>query len=231
MIDVLKFFGAPGSITFLAVCLISWSIVAWRFPRARKLAKTAIAAILITYLILSLPVVANLIANSLPAVQTPALNTTDQIRLIVYDGDNRRGRIERTLAILKSQPVADLWYLGDEWFLDKLVQSGVPRDRINTESSQRTTREQVERTAALAASTSAKTVVVVSRLQAARVEALFRLSRIDAVVEASPIDDEPPTDGLRQWVPRYIGLRVSRDAIYELVALRYYRYKGWIGPE
>jgi hypothetical protein len=30
------------------------------------------------------------------------------------------------------------------------------------------------------------------------------------------------------FVPTYYALRVSRDAIYEHVALRYYRWHGWI---
>jgi uncharacterized SAM-binding protein YcdF (DUF218 family) len=135
------------------------------------------------------------------------------------------------LELLKAHPEAELWYLGDDWVIDTLVQSGIPRDRFRTESSQRTTREQVNRTATLVSSSAAQTVVVVSRLQAPRVAALFRKAGVNAAIAASSIDDEPPTSGIGQWIPRYVGLRASRDAIYELVALRYYRYKGWIGPE
>jgi hypothetical protein len=42
------------------------------------------------------------------------------------------------------------------------------------------------------------------------------------------IDIEPPTSGVRRFIPAYIALRVSRDALYEHAALLYYRYNGWI---
>jgi hypothetical protein len=70
--------------------------------------------------------------------------------------------------------------------------------------------------------------VVASRLQAPRVWALARAMGLGILVMPSPVDDEPAASGLRAFVPSYLALRVSRDAIYEHVALAYYRWQGWI---
>ncbi len=44
----------------------------------------------------------------------------------------------------------------------------------------------------------------------------------------SPVDVEPASTGALAFVPTYYALRLSRDAIYEHAALRYYRWHGWI---
>jgi DUF218 domain len=228
--SVLKFFGVPGSITFLCLGLaLLWALGKW-LPSTRRVRNVLAGLLICSYLVLSLPVVAVAIAAALPrsaVVETPVTNPST--RLVVFDGDNRRGRAATTLGIYKTGLVKELWLLGDDWLVDELAGKGIPRGEIRHEDKAPTTRDQVVRTAELAALPGAeRTAVVVSRLQAPRVIALLRASRISAEVFAAPIDDEPPTHGFAAWIPRYIGLRVSRDAIYELAALRYYRYRGWI---
>jgi hypothetical protein len=74
----------------------------------------------------------------------------------------------------------------------------------------------------------AHTAVIASRLQAARVDALIRTARLPVTLLSSPVDEEPPVSGAARFVPSYIALRMSRDAIYEHAALVYYRWRGWI---
>jgi len=44
-------------------------------------------------------------------------------------------------------------------------------------------------------------------------------------VLAAPLDEDLPTAGLSRFVPSFAALAVTRDAIYELAALRYYARK------
>jgi hypothetical protein len=62
-----------------------------------------------------------------------------------------------------------------------------------------------------------------------RVAALAQTAGLELDLLASPVDQEPPTEGVWRLVPTYLALRVSRDAIYEHAALAYYRWRGWIG--
>jgi hypothetical protein len=102
-------------------------------------------------------------------------------------------------------------------------------DDISLDSGPLNTREQVAWVARFfAAHPNTRAALVASRLQMPRIAALVFAARLPIVLAPSPIDDEPPMSGWRRWVPTYIALRVSRDAIYEHVALRYYWWKGWI---
>jgi hypothetical protein len=48
------------------------------------------------------------------------------------------------------------------------------------------------------------------------------------VLLPSPVDHEPAHQGWKLWLPSFAALRVSREALYELAALEYYRLRGWI---
>ena len=93
------------------------------------------------------------------------------------------------------------------------------------------TREQVawvERFVAGAGVGASRSAMVVSRLQVPRVAALAARSGVHMPLLASPLDREPATTGSWRLIPSYGALCASRDAIYELAALRYYRWRGWI---
>ena len=70
--------------------------------------------------------------------------------------------------------------------------------------------------------------MVASELQMPRVAALVRAQRLTVLLAPSPIDSEPPKAGWTSFVPRYSGLRLTRDALYERAALAYYSRQGWI---
>jgi uncharacterized SAM-binding protein YcdF (DUF218 family) len=118
---------------------------------------------------------------------------------------------------------------GRPWLEQQLVQAGIPADRIVTDLRSPTTRIQLQELPGLLEGRSAgRVVMVASRLQMPRVVALARAQGLAASFAPSPIDTEPPESGIRRFVPTYTALRVSRDAIYEHLALAYYRYRSWI---
>jgi hypothetical protein len=58
--------------------------------------------------------------------------------------------------------------------------------------------------------------------------ALIRSRNCPVALLPSAVDAEPPTAGTDRFVPSYLALRLSRDAIYEHAALVYYRSRRFI---
>lgn len=230
MTTVLKAIGAPGAVPFVACCVLIGIVVAFVWPRNRRLARTWLWFVVIAHTILALPVVANAIAAGLPTVEvsTPgALQNLDTV--FVFDGDNRRGRVRSATEAAFASPRAAIVVLGGhDWFTDQLAAAGVAPARISHDYKPADTRQQIAALQRRIAPASGQTALVASRLQMPRVAALMRDAGVSSVLVASPIDTEPPTSGWRIFVPSYYALRVSRDAIYEYAALEYYARKGWI---
>ncbi|HEX5216436.1 MAG TPA: hypothetical protein VFV98_13310 [Vicinamibacterales bacterium] len=230
MLEVAKLIGAPGSLRLLGV-VVGVLVLLWLVrPRWRRRLVVMSFAVAGLYLMLALPMVANAIAGQLPYVApVPDSALAEVDRLVVFDGDNRRGRARTAIALVQAHHPREVHVLGMGWMVEALDVGGVPRHDIRHDVRPANTLEQVRALAALESSNpGVRTVVIVSRLQAPRTRALLDATGSPALVIGAPIDVEPPTHGAMTLVPRYIALRVSRDAIYELVALRYYRWKGWI---
>jgi hypothetical protein len=122
-----------------------------------------------------------------------------------------------------------VWVLGGRWILEALEEDRVSGPQFRYDATADTTFEQMDQLAQIVHATPhGRTAVVVSRLHAPRVAALAQRRALALTVLASEIDTEPPTGGPLAYFPAYVALRVSRDAIYEHAALRYYRMKGWI---
>ena len=224
---VLKATGGPGSIQFLLLAVVLGIAVVWWWPKRRRLGFAWLTVIGVSYLLMSVPVMANGIADRLPLVAAPHASTI--ATLVLLDGDNRRGRVREAKRVLASQHPAAVWVLGGRWILEALAEGGVERSAFRLDGRADTTLLQMNQVPVLArASAPGQTAVIVSRLQAPRVAA--RAARLGAAVWVlpAPIDVEPPRSGLGQFVPSYYALRISRDAIYEHAALAWYRYQGWI---
>jgi hypothetical protein len=73
-----------------------------------------------------------------------------------------------------------------------------------------------------------RAVIAASRLHAPRVKAVAQQLRLNVLVVPSPVDAEPAVTGLGRWLPSVAGLRLSRESVYERIALAYYRSKGWL---
>jgi len=103
-----------------------------------------------------------------------------------------------------------------------IARLGVPEDRIVWETRSRTTRQQLTNLRDIIGSD--RTVLIASRLQMPRVAALARTLSLPILLAPSSIDTEPPTSGGWLVVPTATALWVSRDALYERVALAYYGF-------
>lgn len=226
MKDLVKLLGAPGSIPFLAITVLAGLLLVRYTRRFRRLGALLVTAVSSGYLVLALPVVGTNIANALPRAEIgrPGRIAT----LIVLDGDNRRGRVREVQHVLESERPETVWVLGGEWILDALNDAAVSGPSFRYDSTAATTLAQLAQVQDIAARSSGPTAVVVSRLQAPRVLALVRSYEIPVTVLPSAIDDEPPTTGMWRFVPSYVALRVSRDAIYEHAALSYYKSRGFV---
>jgi uncharacterized SAM-binding protein YcdF (DUF218 family) len=232
-VDVLKALGSSVSPLSVLLVLLLAGMALFVWPRTRRFATRWLLWVTGIHIVFGLPVVATALASRLPAVSTPAPATAPRsaTTLVVFDGDNRRGRLAETLRWLDDTGTggAPVWILGDRWLVDQLVAAGHERSRFRHETGTGTTREQMDWVARFVGDhRGAVPAVVVSRLQAPRVAALAEAAGIQVALVRSAVDREPPTAGWRVWVPSYIALRTSRDAIYEHAALVYYRWKGWI---
>ena len=228
--ELLKIIGGPGSIGFLIAALIVGLLLRRFSPQRPVLWSGLIAAVCGIYLVLSLPVVGYAIAGWLPSVTsgpTPVRGSLDT--LVVFDGDNRRGRLREGLRIWKEVSPGEVIVSGDTWLVDHLRDGGIPSNRLTRDTSAGTTRAQVDWTAKLAsARPDGRIGVIASTLQMPRVGALMRTSAARVTLFPSPVDDLPAPTGWKAWVPSYLALRLSRDALYELAALQYYALRGWI---
>jgi uncharacterized SAM-binding protein YcdF (DUF218 family) len=227
VLSIAKLIGAPGSIPFFLVAVGAGLLLMLR-ARWRRPARFWLVGVAVTYVFLGMPVVANTIAAGLPAFPSnnpAAWRGIDT--LIVLDGDNRRGRVRQAREVYEVAKPAEVWVFGDAWMLDPLLQSGVPYDRIKFGGDTANTRDQMARVKAFV-DRHRRAAVIASRLQMPRIAALALSLDLMVPLIESPIDDEPPTTGIAQFVPSYVGLRTSRDALYELAAIRYYAWRGWI---
>lgn len=221
----------PGSIGFLALCALIYLALRYGWPRSRRISRSWALGIGVTYLIMSLPLVATRLADRLPATPVTSAEAMPAIdALIVFDGDNRVGRVETADRIWKRASPRLICVLGADWVVDALTAGGIPRERITQIASVGDTRDQiawVERF--LATTPEPHAALIASRLQMPRVAGLIRAAHLRLTLVASPIDDEPPRNGIGALVPTYIGLRASRDALYEHAALALYSWRGWLG--
>jgi hypothetical protein len=220
----------PGSIPCFVLCLLLWLFLKYAWPRRRRLAWAWLAATMLVYFLLALPLVANAIVARLPAVPQaditpglPSARSSSWTATTVLAVSSRhcacigRRRCERSSCWART---------GIRGELDR---AGIPPDRLTRVLGPATTGGQMSWIAEHAQPRpDGPTVVIASRLQLPRVAALARARGLTALLIGSPIDDEPPTQGAMRVIPSYIALRASRDALYEHAALAYYRWHGWI---
>jgi uncharacterized SAM-binding protein YcdF (DUF218 family) len=215
------------------LCIVVGLAIGLVWPRNRRLARTWLVFVAVLYFVLALPVTAKVIADALPStVSLDADRAGPLDAIVVFDGDNRRGRVTATArAFWTSHPSAVLVLGGQaEWLYDRLPKAGLPAQVCRLDSGPRTTRDQIAWVRTYLASHDERIAVVASRLQVPRIARLLEVAKVNVALIRAPIDQEPPTNGWRLFVPRYIALRVSRDALYEHLALAYYHYNGWTTP-
>jgi uncharacterized SAM-binding protein YcdF (DUF218 family) len=214
---------------FLAIGCTVGMVMTFGWPRRVWLTRLWFAALGGLYVVLATPFVATAIAAHLPSVLATPAESRPVATLVVFDGDNRWGRVREAERIYKTDTPRAVWVLGDRWLTRQLIADGMPADRVVRDSATLNTREQIAALGRICAGRDAGGVgLVVSRLQMPRVAALVSAAGLSVALFPSAIDDEPPTTGARRFLPAYIALRVSRDALYEHAALAFYRWRGWI---
>jgi uncharacterized SAM-binding protein YcdF (DUF218 family) len=230
LLTTLKWHATPGSIPFLLACCGFALVLRFAWPRQRRIARAWLAAVFGTYLLISLPFVANAIAAALPPLRSSVVQPGQPVgTLVAFDGDNRRGRVAESKRVYDLTKPKTVWIVGNAWMWDAMWKSGVPYNSIKHADNAVTTREQALWVRRFMAGPHDEPVVILaSRLQMPRVEALAEAEGVNVLLAPSPVDDEPATTGLWKFIPTYFALRISRDAIYEHAALRYYRWNGWI---
>jgi uncharacterized SAM-binding protein YcdF (DUF218 family) len=233
LLSLAKLIDAPGSIQFFIICIIVGFVLLFIWPRNRRLGRAWLFFISASYVLLGLPIVANAIVGQLPRFELDEIPDDRPLdALIVFDGDNRRGRVAEAARVFAVHAPRHVWVLGgdEEWLLDELPLVGIPPSRLRHDTSTLTTRDQIAWVRRfLSERPGSQIALVASRLQMPRVAALAASAGIDVPFLPSPIDDEPPVTGAKVLVPMYIALRISRDALYEHAAIVYYRRQGWIG--
>jgi uncharacterized SAM-binding protein YcdF (DUF218 family) len=233
LVRLLKPIGGPGSLGLLALGSAVGLFLIYAWPRNRRLGVAWFLGLYSSYLVMGLPVLAHRVAAPLVAPTAGYQPITGPLdTLAILDGDNRMGRIREGRRLWVAAKPATVIVSGEEWFVDSLLASGIPRQRLTLDHSSTTTREQIEYLIGYAAQhPAAHLAVVASRLQMPRILALARRTGLQATFYSSQVDREPATDGLWLLVPTYAGLRVTRDALYERAAITYYRRQGWIAAD
>ena len=146
VIEMLKWVGVPGTPTHFALCLGAGAFFIYVWPRSRKLGRICTSLVLIVHVVLALPSVAIAIANRLPVVPQPLPEAVGKLdALIVFDGDNRRGRVAKASQIYATSSPSELWILGER--MDgqraRLRRQGCKPAGLRLMNSSANTREQV----------------------------------------------------------------------------------------
>jgi hypothetical protein len=224
--NILKAIGPPGSLRFLLLGLAVGLALSYLWPRRRRLGLAWLMAMLAGYLLLSWPPVAQGLVGGLPAVVPTALERVGPLDvLVVFDGDNRRGRVRAVDAVIATSSPASVHVVGSRLILNDMPDGLLERASHHPATN---TREQVQWLQRLADRQRPERIgVVVSRIQAPRTSALIVKAVPGVRVIAAPLDAEVTATGLGRILPSYAALCVSRDALYEHAALLYYRWRGW----
>lgn len=230
MLSIFKLIGGPGSLGFLLLCILTGLALLVAWPRKAKLGSWWLLGVGLVHFVLASPWMANALVNFLPQYAPPLPSSWHPLdTLVVLSGDNDNGRVGAARRVFRETRPSAVYLLADIPFYDDILLAGIPRDRVHLEASGGTTRDQLAQLTHIASEPSAgRVAVIASRLQAPRVAALIRAAGLSAPLIPSPTDVQPPTNGVWQFLPTYGSMLLSRDAIYEHLALAYYRRRGWI---
>lgn len=225
---IAKTIGGPGSLGFLLFFVVIGLLL--MVPvRSRRWGRRLVVLMTVSYLLLSIPAVSHRIAASAGAPD-PQMTVAGKLDdLFVLDGDNYVARAAAAARIAAVTTPRTVWVLGGNRLKRAMLDAGIPDDPSSWTGSARTTQEQLAQVGQfMKESNSRRAAVIVSRLQASRTRGLADRLGLDVLVIPAPVDHEPPNSGVRRWLPSLSGLVLSRDALYEMGAIAYYRRNGWI---
>ena len=232
-ISIAKAIGGPGSIGFLVLSCAVGMLVVFAWPKRAAIGGWWVLGTLLLYGVLAFPFVARAIASGLPPAPSTNLAAVGKLdQLILLGGDNEDSRVAKTLDAWRTLKPDVLVLLGDAPLAQRLAAAGIPATQIRLNDGPETTRAQIEWVAAeMQARRLNAAGLIASRLQMPRVIELARTYALHLQFLTSPLDYPLADDGVRAMIPSYRALEVSRDALYERLALRYYESRGWIQAE
>jgi hypothetical protein len=188
------------------------------------MATAGLVVVGLAYWILALPVTANALLDQLPAPPVTSVDGLTAIdTLFILDGDNRRGRARHAAAIVRRWPAMDAWLLGPSYMLDDLMFAGFPPALLRQEDRGYNTQTQIAEVKRITERRVGRVGLLASRVSIPRIARFVRAENLDVVLVAAPLDEEPSVRGVWMYLPSLGALTASRDAIYEIGALRYYR--------
>jgi uncharacterized SAM-binding protein YcdF (DUF218 family) len=221
-----------ASVAFLILTLIGLLLLAVAWPGGRRRIAVVIALIAASCLTISLPWVARHLAR--PLYRFERITTVEQARgastIVLLHGDNLELRIAETLQLYELlSPRLVLVVAPGPDVRDTLIESdAIPYDRIEWAYHSFTTREQaLELAGVLRTKGIHRVVLIASPLHMLRALAACRKAGVDAEPAVTVAPDASLPGGAWSFVPRREAAGVSYDALYEHVALRWYRLKGW----
>jgi hypothetical protein len=227
-LTIIKFIGGPGSLGFFLAGFLA-ALLAWRYwPAGRRAVAWTVGALMAVYVTLALPTVALALVDALRPISPPSPDAVRSIRaLVVFDGDNRAGRQRRALRVLRLATPGTVHLLGADYLLADLRVAVAPGTTVHYDATTWNTATQVVRVQQIAEQwPPMTTAVIASRLQMPRIATMLEAARTSVLLVPSGLDREPVSSGLASCLPSLAALAASREAIYEHVALAWYRWRG-----
>jgi uncharacterized SAM-binding protein YcdF (DUF218 family) len=251
---VLKELFVPGTVVFFLLAATAATLLLYRQPDNGRAGRRLLTALIVFYWLLSTPASAVALIRLLSAdheVRTPA-DARGATAVVVLGGGmdtyRSRGAVlqagsrEHSLRALEAARVYHL--LDRPWIVvsgslapealteathmaRSLSRLGVPADRVVEEGQSRNTRDHTAYVPPLLAARGVtQFVLVTSRQHMARALRAFRAAGFDPV-PSSPEFFAERRGMLSRFLPSSSALEASTAMLYDLVALLYYRVRGW----
>ena len=173
----LKAIGGPGSTGFFIV-VAAIAVAALLRRRTRRAGKILVAALLVTYTILSLPVVAS---SFVPASSAARLEDVVRMQpfdeIFALDGDDNAARAELAMAVDRVIKVRNVWGVGTGDVWGELKSRGFPEERLRIAYGDTTYLQVVEVRKLMKYHEARRAVLITSRSQAQRVARVARRAR------------------------------------------------------
>jgi uncharacterized SAM-binding protein YcdF (DUF218 family) len=233
LVDAFKAF-IPGSLAFL-VLGVGVGAAFLFIPRisVRRIGLSWLGVLTALYVLLGLPWTARHLAFGLDRYRplSAVLGAQTEGALAVFDGDHSSDRVHEAIRLYRLLLPREVIVSGGQVFRNALERGGIPQQRITWDSESRTTREQ-----ALALSRKvvqeqlSSVVLVASPLHMPRALGTCRAVGVSVVPAVSARPHPRLPVGAAGLIPSRSALALSYEALYEYVALAYYRLRGWVDP-
>ncbi len=256
--SVLKDFFVPGEGAFFLLAATVGTLLLYRKKNHGRAGRLLLTALVVFYWVLSTPASAVPLVRILSPDYPPVGNSADArgaTAIVVLGGGMetyrsrgamlQAGTREHSLRALEAARVYHLldrpWVVVTGGLVDQhqpvaeathmatsLKRLGVPADRVVEEGLSRNTHDHTVYVPPLLEARGVKQfVLVTSRQHMARSLRAFRAAGFDPVPSSPEFYVGPPSR-VRQFLPSQAALDASTSMMYDIVAMMYYRARGWV---